>query len=286
MQKIQIEQTNVKKRLDVAVGTYLKGLSRTSIRSLIVQGLILVNGQKQKTGYKLKELDVITIDYDKSEQNLETAIDLPIIYEDEDCVVVDKPIGILSHSKGAFNPEPTVASFIASKLQDLKGDRAGIVHRLDRATSGVMICAKNLKAQSWLQKQFSTRKVKKTYLAIIKAGLNPEEAIIEMPIERNPKQPKQFRVGVNGKSAVTNYKILKSNDNYSLIELKPTTGRTHQLRVHLLQLKYPIIGDILYSKQSANRLMLHASELEITLPNKTRQNFVSKIPKEFSEYVK
>ncbi len=286
MQKIKIELIDAKQRLDIVVGRYLPGISRTSIRGLIEQDKIFVNNKLQKAGYKLKEYDVITIDYDESKENLETALDLPIIYEDDDCIVIDKPVGLLSHSKGSFNPEPTVASFVVDKLQGLKGDRAGIVHRLDRATSGVMICAKNLQAQSWLQKQFANRKVKKTYLAIIKAGLKPVEATIDMPIERNPKLPKQFRVGANGKVALTNYKILKSNNVYSLIELKPTTGRTHQLRVHLNQLRFPIVGDSLYDGIEADRMMLHAYELEITLPNKTRQKFQSKVPGLFNEYVK
>lgn len=282
MQKNKINQTNVNQRLDIVVGMYLQGMSRTSIRNLIKQGKILVNGHNQKAAYKLKELDVITIDYDESRQNIETILELPIIYEDDDCIVIDKPIGLLTHNKGNFNPESTIASFIAPKITNLEGDRAGIVHRLDRATSGVMICAKNPDAQKWLQKQFTQRKVKKTYVAIIKTGLQPIEAIIDMSIERNPHSPKQFRVGNNGKSAQTHYKILKSSDTYDLIELKPVTGRTHQLRVHLKQLGFPIVGDELYGGENHKRLMLHSKSLEITLPNRQRSTFNSVLPSEFN----
>ncbi len=286
MQKIKVDQINTKQRLDIVVGRHLPGISRTSIRGLIEQGKILVNNKLQKAGYKLKEYDVITIDYDENSENIETALDLPIIYEDDDCIVIDKPIGLLTHSKGTLNVEATVASFILPKTRNLTGNRAGIVHRLDRATSGIIICAKNLESLKWLQKQFANRKVKKTYYAIIKVGLSPSEAIIDMPIQRNSKKPKQFMVGVNGKPAITKYKIIKSNKNYSLVELTPQTGRTHQLRVHLNQVKHPIVGDLIYNGEPASRLFLHAYLLEITLPNKTRQVFISKFPVAFNEMVK
>src|SRR5262249_28394801 len=138
-------------------------------------------------------------------------ISLPIIYEDNDVIVIDKPAGILTHAKGALNTEATVASFIESKLaEDLpKNNRAGIVHRLDRATSGVIITAKHDKALKWLQKQFSTRKTKKLYLAIAEGELEPAEAIIDAPIARNPRKPQTFYVSPIGKPAQTEYKLLK-----------------------------------------------------------------------------
>lgn len=269
-------------RLDVFLQTEFIELSRTSIQKLINSEKVLVNGNSEKTGYKLKMGDIISVDYKKPTENEMPTIDLPIIYEDEDCIVIDKPVGILTHSKGSFNPEATVASFITPKLSDLKGERAGIVHRLDRATSGVIICAKNQQALSWLQKQFATRKTKKIYFAVIKNGLEPTQAIIDMPIERDPKLPKQFRVGKNGKTAQTAYKIINQNNEYALIELKPVTGRTHQLRVHLKQVGYPIIGDTIYGGLPAERLMLHAENLELTLPNRLRKTFNSIIPKTFT----
>ena len=200
-------------------------------------------------------------------------IELPIIFEDDDCVVINKPVGLLTHSKGAFNPEATVATWLSNRTTDMDGERAGIVHRLDRATSGVMICAKSPEALAWLQKQFSQRKVKKSYIAIIAGQLDPEEAIIDMPIERNPKAPATFRVGNNGKSATTHYKTIESSEHYSLLELKPETGRTHQLRVHLKHLGHPIVGDVLYNGKPGERLFLHAQSLEITLPNRERKVF-------------
>lgn len=281
MQKIKINEKQSPKRFDVVAHVALPGLSRSSVQKLIEQGKILVNSNQEKTGYKLKTGDVVSIDFDEQELQHIPKIELPIIYEDNDCIVIDKPVGVLSHSKGAFNPEPTVASFIANNLSNLSGDRAGIVHRLDRATSGIMICAKNPQSQAWLQKQFANRKVKKTYQAVIKTGLKPSSALIDMPIERNPKIPKQYRVGTNGKTAKTNYQIIKDNEIYCLLKLEPETGRTHQLRVHLNQLGFPIVGDQLYGGMDYDRMLLHATELEIIMPNKSKMVFKSTLPSEF-----
>lgn len=271
-------------RLDLYVLEKLKDISRSSVAKIIENGLVLVNNEVQlKPGYRLRLNDKVVIKYNPDKQAPIKNIKLDVIYEDDNCVVIDKPIGVLSHSKGAFNPEATIASWNAKRTRQLSGDRAGIVHRLDRLTSGVMILAKTTDSLKWLQKQFSARKTKKTYIAVIKGQLENPEAIIDMPIERNPKKPQTFRVGVNGKQASTLYKVLKSNDQYSLIELKPTTGRTHQLRVHLKQLGHPILGDPLYGGAKANRLYLHAHKLELTLPNKERKVFTSSLPKEFNE---
>jgi RluA family pseudouridine synthase len=200
-------------------------------------------------------------------------------------LVINKPIGLLSHSKGTFNSEATVATWLEDHFKGEKHNRAGIVHRLDRATSGVMIVAKNEEAYKWLQKQFSSRKVKKAYVAIVSGHLTHSEAIIDLPIERNPKAPQSFRVGPSGKSASTEYSVLSSNDNSSLIELRPTTGRTHQLRVHLAHLGHPIVGDTIYKGKPADRLYLHAKSLEITLPSKERKVFEVPLPKEFKLYM-
>lgn len=270
-------------RLDQYVTRTLGTVSRAFAGKLIEKGRVLVNGQQEKLGYKVRSTDKITIDYDEAEAAKIPTIDLPVIYEDDDCVVINKPLGLLSHSKGVFNPEATVASWLRGKVKHMEGERAGIVHRLDRATSGVMICAKTPEALSWLQKQFAQRRTKKTYLAIVQGVMKEPEAIIDMPIERNPKKPQTFRVGSNGKSATTAYKVLKENDNYSLLELKPTTGRTHQLRVHLEHLGHPIVGDDFYDGQKADRLFLHAYELEITLPNRDRKVFKVPEPKEFKD---
>src|SRR5690606_23510478 len=209
--------------------------------------------------------------------------DLPVIYEDDDVLVVNKPSGVISHARGKYFDEPSVASFVRQKTGQ-KGERSGIVHRLDRATSGVMICAKNQETLSFLQKQFSLRKVKKTYMAIIEGGLPTDEGVIDMPIGRNPKIPASFHVTPNGKPALTRYNIVSKNEKFSLVELRPETGRTHQLRVHLKHLNHPIVGDALYKGRESSRLLLHAASLEITLPNGERTIFTAPLPDEFNTY--
>lgn len=271
------------KRLDHYVVENLPQLTRSAATKLIEMGKVLVNGQPAtKAGYKIRRGDDIQIEYDESEYAATPDIDLPVLYEDDDCVVMNKSVGILTHSKGAFNPEPTVATFLRSRIKAMSGERAGIVHRLDRATSGVIIGAKTPEAMKWLQKQFAQRSTKKTYIAIVTGALPNGHAIIDMPIERNPKRPQTFRVGVNGKSAVTEYKVLKANGKLSLLELMPQTGRTHQLRVHLSNLGHPILGDELYGGKPAERLFLHALRLELTLPSRERKTFEASLPDEFN----
>ena len=281
MKTYLVADDHARQRLDVFVAGKMPELSRAFIQKLCDTAKITVNSSEVKAGYKLKEGDRVTVDYDLKRLDEIPEIKLPIIYEDSDCLVIDKPVGVLAHSRGEFNDEATVASFLRSYIKDIEGSRAGIVHRLDRATSGVMIGAKTSEALSWLQKQFSQRKVKKTYLAIVQGSMRETEAVIDMPIERNPKAPATFRVGANGKSAITYYKVLQATNAYSLLELKPTTGRTHQLRVHLAQLGHPIVGDTLYGGKPAERLFLHAHQLEITLPNRERKTFESPMPTEF-----
>jgi 23S rRNA pseudouridine1911/1915/1917 synthase len=217
-------------------------------------------------------------------------IDLPILYQDKNVIVIDKPAGVLTHSKGSMSTEGTVASFISPLINsyELLGNRAGIVHRLDRATSGVIITAKNAETMKYLQKQFSQRKTKKTYFAIVEGWPEPESALIDAPIERNPKKPQSFRVGSSGKTAQTEYKTIKkiekNGQKYALLELKPVTGRTHQLRVHLTYTKHPIVGDSVYAK-AGDKMYLHAYSLEITLPGGERKVFEATLPKIFKEFL-
>lgn len=279
-------------RLDQRVVALMPLLSRSFATKLINDGKVTVNGEVvTKGGTKLKPEDVVTIDY-QEEEFVIPAIKLPVLYEDDDCVVINKPIGLLTHSKGAFNPEASVATWLHNRIEDktlIEADahqpnrRAGIVHRLDRATSGVMIAAKTAKALTWLQRQFSQRKAKKTYIAIVSGHLKQPEAVIDMPIERNPKAPATFRVGPNGKPAITHYKVLQETEHLTLLELQPETGRTHQLRVHLSHLGHAIVGDTLYHGKTAERMFLHAASLEITTPARERQVFSAPVPKQFKE---
>jgi 23S rRNA pseudouridine1911/1915/1917 synthase len=276
-------------RLDQKVVELIPELSRAFAARLIAEGKVRVRGAVEtKAGYKLREHDEVKVEYDVAELEEVADIELDVLYEDDDCVVINKPLGLLVHSKGAYNPEPTVATWLRSRVSGVEGNRAGIVHRLDRATGGVMICAKTPEALSWLQKQFAQRRTKKTYYAVIQGTMKPEEAIIDMPIERNPKAPATFRVGPHGKTAKTHYKTIavSSDGKYSLVELKPETGRTHQLRVHLAHFGHPIVGDEFYGGEKADRLYLHAAELEITIvKDHERKVFKVELPQSFNDKV-
>jgi 23S rRNA pseudouridine1911/1915/1917 synthase len=285
MQKFVVDQDK-HDRLDVFLVSKIPVLSRSSIVKLIQGNKVLVNAQPKSNKYKVKLADKISVFFDPKELDEIPDINLSIIYEDENCIVIDKPSGILTHSKGAFNPEATVATFIRDKISDIDSERAGIVHRLDRGTSGVIICAKNQKTLDNLQKQFAERKTIKKYIAIIEGEIEPSEAVIDMPIARDVKNPKAFCVKTNGKNAVTSYKVLKQSQDYSMLELTPKTGRTHQLRVHLAHQKHPIVGDDLYGGKPFSRILLHAKELTISLLNGKPTTFESKIPTEFSDIMK
>ncbi len=270
-------------RLDSYLAQYWPEYSRSQWQKYCKQGFVTVNSETITAPDKqLGEDDEVKVQFPKkADFSKET---LPILYEDNNVLVIDKPAGILTHAKGAENDEFSVAEFVKSKTTyKQETNRPGIIHRLDRDTSGVIICAKNDKAAKILQRQFSDRKVKKQYLAVIKGTPKDKTAVIDLPIARNPKAPSTFRVDANGKTAQTRYEVLESDKQHSLVRLQPHTGRTHQLRVHLSHINHPIIGDRVYGK-TADRLMLHAESLEITLPSSERKTFTSKVPKEFFEY--
>lgn len=270
-------------RLDKYCADYWPEYSRATWQKFIAAGYVTVNGRVITSPKKpLDEDDVVTIDIPEN-PNFENEV-LPILYEDDDVVVINKPAGVLTHPKGSITEEFSVAEFMKSRSTFPPEDaRPGIVHRLDRDTSGVMIAAKTPEALSFLAKQFADRKAKKTYIAIAQGAPKLEEAMIDAPIARHPKAPSTFRVSPEGKSAQTHYKVLAIRDNLSLLELKPVTGRTHQLRVHLEYIGTPILGDRVYGKE-AERLFLHAAALEITLPNRTRTTFTAPLPDQFLTY--
>ncbi len=286
MQEYKITEEDAGKRADVWLAEKYQNFARSAL-SKNMDDMVLINGKTVKAGYKLRLNDHIKVTVDLLNQQA-PAKDLPVLFENDDVIVINKPAGLLTHSKGSINHEFTVANFILSKIHgfEMPNNRAGIVHRLDRGTSGVIICAKNPEVLKFLQKQFSFRKVKKNYVAIVSGMPEPGEAIIDVPIERNPAKPRQFRAGQHGKPAQTHYQAKRINRLWSLVKLQPATGRTHQLRVHLSYIKHPILGDIVYGGPPASRLMLHAKSLEITLPGGTRKIFSAPLPQEFDDYIK
>ena len=270
-------------RLDQYMALYFPEYSRSSWQKRIEAGYVLVNGEVVKSVKQtLNEDDEVSIQEEVIGSHEEK--DVPILYEDENVTVFNKPIGMLTHAKGGIIAETTIADKARQTTTYARDtDRPGIVHRLDRATSGVIITVKNEETAKHLQEQFANRGVKKTYLAIVEGQPKHIEARLELPIERNPKQPSQFRVGPGGKIAVTSYKVLAHTGTTSLIELKPETGRTHQLRVHMAYIHCPILGDIVYGRHAA-RMFLHAWKLEITLPDGMRHTFEAPVPAAFTQY--
>ena len=286
MQEFKVQTDEAGQRADVFITSKYPDFTRSSLELLFDKDLIKISGQPIKPSYKVRVGDKLAVD-DALMNQIPESIELPVMYEDDDVIVINKPAGVLSHSKGVLNPEATVASFILQKLTDMTGNRAGIVHRLDRHTSGVMIAAKNPAALTWLQKQFSGRRTKKTYLAVVEGVPEPVEAIIDAPIARNPKKPQTFYVHTGGKPSQTQYKVLKSfqkgQKHYSMVELKPQTGRTHQIRIHMAYINHPIVGDNVYG-QAGPHMLLHAKSLELTLPNRSRQTFTAEPPTYLTDF--
>ena len=281
---IMFKISPTKVRLDIYLSTkFDTTISRSLWQKYIKAGYVSVNNKAVTTPkFEVDETDEIALNLPEKEQ---TDVDLPILYEDDDVIVVNKPSGLLTHAKGGLSDEPTVAEIIRLKTSFATDtNRPGIVHRLDRDTSGLLIIAKKPESAAHLQRQFAERTAKKTYIAITDGKPKLNAAKIDLPIGRNPSAPSTFRIDPNGKPAQTTYHVLAENDAQSLIELKPTTGRTHQLRVHLAHLNAPILGDRVYGKSSDCRMMLHAQKLEITLPSGDRKVFEAAIPDEFKRF--
>ena len=276
--------TTEKVRLDIELTRRFPEFTRSTIQKYIKAGYVQVNGEViEKNKFDVTEHDEIAVippvktDFSESE--------LPIIYIDDNVIVVNKPAGVLTHSKGALNDEFTVADFFRRYTTNgLETSRPGIVHRLDRDTSGVIIGARNDETALLLKKQFADRTTKKHYIAIVDGAPKLQEAIIDLPIGRNPSSPSMFRVDPSGKAAITKYEVLESDDTQSLVALHPKTGRTHQLRVHMAYISTPISGDRVYGNvKTAPRLMLHASSLELTIPTSSRKTFEAPVPKVFND---
>ena len=290
MKTFVVNNKDAGKRADVFLNEKYDNYSRSSLKGLFKDSAVRVDGKSIDAAFKLDPS--MNFEVDESTLFANTIhIELPIVFEDNNVIVIDKPAGILTHSKGAINKEPSVASFIKPKLSGFpeSNNRAGVVHRLDRHTSGIIIAAKNPTALTNLQNQFTKRSVTKIYQAIVSGIPNDEEALIDIPIARSKKKPNRFTANSRGKKAITRCKIVKTfrknEKNYSLLELAPLTGRTHQLRVHLLEIGHPIVGDIFYKGFPAGRLYLHASNLQLHLPSGEKKSFRSLLPKDFSEFI-
>ncbi|MBN1368672.1 MAG: RluA family pseudouridine synthase [Dehalococcoidaceae bacterium] len=274
-------------RLDVFVTENYPGLSRSRVRKLIDAGCVTVNAQPVKPGHRLEEGDIVTMSIPEPAPSDLVAQKMPlnIVYEDGDLMIVDKPAGLSVHP-GAGHPDGTLVNALLGYCPDICGGdvaRPGIVHRLDKDTSGLIIVAKNPVSHQYLADQFKNREISKTYIALVKGRLMPEEGFIEAPIGRDRSHRKRMAISTqkSGRSALTGYRVIRYYDKHTLLEVKPETGRTHQIRVHLAAIGHPIVGDNTYGAGSAflSRQFLHASRLVFRLPSSGMQiEFNSPLP--------
>ena len=284
-------------RIDKFLTIFFKNYSRSYFQYLLKEQAVFINKKVAKKNQILKENDFLEISFLPLEEMSVEAEDifLDILFEDENLLVINKPANMVVHPAPG-NPNNTIANALlhhCKKLIDFENSlRPGIVHRLDKNTTGVLITAKNIKTHQKLIEMFSSKKIKKDYLAIT---LNkPNEEKISAPIGRHPKKRKEMAVFVkNAKDAETTFKVLAYNDKYSLLLASPITGRTHQIRVHLKHLNCPIIGDEVYGNLSINkkfkiyRQLLHAYRIEFTHPiTKENMKIIAPLPEDFKKFLK
>ena len=253
MKEYIVSQEEKGKRLDTYIPSVDTDITRTSAQRLIEDGNILVNGKNAKVSYKIQENDKISVEIPEPKQIELKAQNIPIeiIYEDSDIIVVNKPKGMVVHPANG-NPDGTLVNAIMAICKDslsgIGGEiRPGIVHRIDKDTSGLLIVAKNDNAHVKMSEQIKNHEVKKTYIALVRGVFKENEATIDMPIGRSTSDRKKMSVNKNGKNAITHIKVLKRFDKYTLLKVNIETGRTHQIRVHLSHIGYPIVGDYTYS---------------------------------------
>ena len=263
-------------RIDKTLPNLDKNLTRVMSQKLIEQGNVKVNGKNIKTSYKLNENDKVEVEIPEVKEVSIEAQDIPVevLYEDNDIIVVNKPKGLVVHPANG-NPDGTLVNALMKickgTLSGIGGEiRPGIVHRLDKDTSGVLIVAKNDKVHLALCEQIKNREVKKTYLALTRGIIKENEATINMPIGRSTTDRKKMAVVKTGKEAITHFKVLERFKENTLLEINLETGRTHQIRVHLSQIGYPIVGDMVYSngknKFGVQGQMLHAWKIKFMHP--------------------
>ncbi|MDP2675461.1 MAG: RluA family pseudouridine synthase [Dehalococcoidia bacterium] len=273
-------------RLDVFLSRAVAGLSRSRARRLIDDGLVTVDGTPERPSYSLPGGAHVTAKLPPPEAAQPAAERIPVtvIYQDEDVIVVDKPPGLTVHPAPG-HPSGTLVNALlalAPELADV-GDkiRPGIVHRLDRDTSGLLVVARTERARAGLTRQLKQREVSKTYLALVQGVPKPPQGTIEAPIGRHPRNRKKMAVIAGGREAETRYRLRETVDGFALLEVEPVTGRTHQIRVHLAAIGHPVVGDAVYGKRSelVGRQFLHAWRLAFDLPSSGRRvEFESPLP--------
>ena len=294
---MRIEEKYNGMRIDAVVPQINDKISRSLAQELIKEGKILLDGKVVKVSSKVQEGQEIYIpedtEKDKNEELVAEDIPIDIIYEDEDIIVVNKPKNMVVHPAVGNRTGTLVNAMLGkSELSSINGEfRPGIVHRLDKDTSGLLIIAKNDLAHMNMSKQIQDRKVIKKYIALVRGTVPENEATIDMPIARSQKDRKKMAVDKNGKEAVTHFKVLARYDKYTLLEVKIDTGRTHQIRVHMSYIGHPVIGDEVYSNGKnefgVKGQMLHAKYLEFKHPITGKDiKLEAPLPEYFEEVLK
>lgn len=296
MKELIVDQEN-KERIDKYIAKCVPDLSRMMIQKLIEENQILVNRNPVKTSYAIQKGDSITITIPEAKETTLKPQDIPldIVYEDDDILVVNKAKGMVVHP-AAGNPEGTLVNAVMAhckgNLSGIGGElRPGIVHRLDKDTSGLLIVAKNDKAHIQMSKQIQDREVKKIYIALVRGIISENEATINMPIGRSMQDRKKMAVTKKGKEAITHFQVLERFDKYTLLKVKIDTGRTHQIRVHMAEIGHPVVGDMLYSNGKnefgIEGQMLHATSLDFKHPITQKPlHLEAPLPEYFEEVLK
>jgi 23S rRNA pseudouridine1911/1915/1917 synthase len=283
-------------RLDKVISAGVPDLSRAMTQRLIKTSEVTVNGRPSKPSYRVEMGDeiLVRVPAEMPEPVLPEDIPLDIIYEDEALLVVNKPAGMVVHP-ALGHPSGTLVNAVLAhcpQVAEVGGlDRAGIVHRLDKDTSGLVLIAKDEATRAALQRQFKRRQVVKTYLALVEGPMYPREGVIEAPVGRDKRQRKKMAVVRSGRQARTMYRAVEYFDDHTLLEVRPHTGRTHQVRVHLAWLGYPVVGDAVYGHRRQRLLrrrhFLHAARLHFTHPVMGEEmEFEAPLPPELSTVLK
>ncbi|UCD08563.1 MAG: RluA family pseudouridine synthase [Dehalococcoidales bacterium] len=281
-------------RLDKFVSEHCPDLSRTRAQKLISDGYVRINGDVARAGHKLDTGDTITVEIPPAApiQLQSEEIPLSIIYEDSKLLVVDKPAGLTVHPAPGHSSHTLVNALLShlSELPDSGEERPGIVHRLDKDTSGVMVVAKNIPVQEDLMDQFKARTVVKRYQVLVKGHLTPEEGVIEAPVGRDPRHRQQMAVvpESRGREATTEYTVIRYIGDFTLLEVRPVSGRTHQIRVHLKAIGFPVAGDKVYGVKAAplKRQFVHAAILGFVLPSTgDYKEFTSPLPADLEQAI-
>lgn len=290
--KVESEDKGI--RIDKLISMRFEDISRASVQRLIEIGNIKVNDKPVKVSYKAQENDLIEIKEEEIKESdlIPEDIPLDVVYEDDDILVVNKEKGMVVHP-GNGNPNGTLVNAVLSRCKDslsgIGGEyRPGIVHRIDKDTSGLLIVAKNDKAHLNISEQIKNHEVKKTYVALVRGRIKENEATINMPIGRSKNDRIKMAVTRDGKEAITHIKVIKKYNNFTYIEVNIETGRTHQIRVHMAEIGYPIVGDYVYSNGKnpfgVEGQMLHSMKLEFVHPTTGQKMLLqADIPKYFKD---